>query len=87
MEKELRDLIRMRFYFERHASGNRLFVPEYKAALAIAELLEKGDAFTMEDAAKVRTIIKEVESGEHYDGSGWLDFKIHLNGWLASRGL
>ena len=35
----------------------------------------------------ISQIVSDVESGEHYDGSGWLDLKMHVNRWLATKAL
>lgn len=73
-------------YFERHSKANPLFIPEYKAAEQINSLIQAQSAFGYSDAVEIIRIINEVEKMEHYDGTGWFDYKIRLCSWLRANG-
>ncbi len=73
-------------YLERFSITKPLFVPEYLAAKAINEMIGSTQRFNHQHASKVCDIVNEVENAEHYDGSGWFDYKIRLRRWLELNG-
>ena len=86
MDERLQGLLAVCPYFERHAKTHPLFVPEHKAVVQINSLIQTKLEFGYSDAAETIRIIDAVENMEHYDGTGWFDYKIRLCGWLGTKG-
>lgn len=64
--------------FQSSCSISIYFEPEYRCAKAINEKLEDLKCLTRKDAEEILKIYNETNSGEHYDGSAWFDFQLHL---------
>lgn len=82
----LQRMQRIAQYFEHHAETDASFAPEAKAAHQILELLAAKTPVAAETVAAVQTIIQTTESSDYYNGSGWLDFKMHVRHFLELRG-
>lgn len=72
-------------YFHEQSKTNPMFAPEFEASAAIIERIEKGFSL-QKDADEVISIYNSLKTVEHYNGSGWFDFGIHLKGYLRSAG-
>ncbi len=72
-------------YFESFIGKDNLFYPEYVAALAINSLVEALEVLKESDVQKILDIIKETENKEHYNGSGWFDYKLHVFHFLKNN--
>lgn len=66
--------------FERHALEQPAFAPE---ALVAAQLVEVMEAPGADAPARLRALIASLDGTEHYDGSGWLDLRMTVEGWIA----
>lgn len=73
-------------YFERNIQSNSTFEPEFKASKIINSILETKQILTDTDVSDIAKLIKDIKKIEHYDGSGWLDYKMRLNHFLRLNG-
>lgn len=62
------------------------FFPEFIASESINDILQQSDILTIEDYRKILRIIADIDLTKHYNGSQWLDYKIHLNALLRHKG-
>jgi hypothetical protein len=62
------------------------FLPEFKASESINGILQQSDILTTENYHEILKILREIDLTKHYDGSQWLDYKIHLNAFLTHKG-
>jgi len=62
------------------------FLPEFKASESINAILQQSDILTPENHREILRILADIDLTEHYDGSQWLDYKIHLNALLRHQG-
>jgi hypothetical protein len=74
-------------YFERQAETQSLFYPEYKASKEINEILELKEKLTEQELERIVEILEELDKTEHYNGSGWLDYKLHLSASVPFVGI
>jgi hypothetical protein len=72
--------------FGKNADEFPLFRPEFLATQKINNIIENANILSRELASEMLQIINDLNSVEHYDGSGWLDFKMHLNYFLRKNG-
>ena len=70
-------------YLERNSEENNLFIPEVIAAKKIYSILDSREELSETDKSEIRAIIDETEKSDHYNGSGWFDFKIRLQYFLT----
>lgn len=61
------------------------FLPEFEASLSINNILQKSINLTVDDYKDILKILKNIDLIKHYDGSGWYDYKLHLNSVLRSK--
>jgi hypothetical protein len=73
-------------YLERHSTEKPLFVPEYRAADEINGIIRGKPIYGYADTVAMIRRVNEVEQEEHYDGSGWFDYKVRLCAWLREKG-
>jgi hypothetical protein len=73
-------------YFEKNARNDPSFYPEAIAARVIIELLESLEELNTEHVSQIAGVLNEVEKAPHYDGTGWMDFKMHLSGFFSQNG-
>ena len=73
-------------YFERNIQSNFTFEPEFKTSKTINSILETKQILTDTDIADIVRLINEIKKIEHYDGSGWLDYKMRLGHFLRLSG-
>ncbi len=72
-------------YFQRQAQQNPAFAPEHAAAIRILQLMRRSP--TVPSAVEqIRTLIHVVETADHYDGTGWYEFRGAVNRWLLASG-
>lgn len=62
------------------------FLPEFKASESINAILQQSDILTPENHREILRILADIDLTKHYDGSQWLDYKIHLNALLRHKG-
>lgn len=65
---------------------NFLFEPEFNISLKINNEIKKLEKVTQSNAIKLIDLFNEINNIEHYDGSAWLDYKIHLASFLSING-
>lgn len=72
------EMIDISKYFERNAESNDGFEPEFIASQTINNWIETLEEIKEDDAKRMIECIDKVEKGLHYNGTGWLDYKMHL---------
>jgi len=65
-------------YFLRNIETHELFQPEFECARTINDLLEKNEQLTTTVAENILSIYNKTNAAEHYAGSGWFDYQLHL---------
>ena len=73
-------------YFQRHSKENIYFLPEYEISEEILNIIGSGYNLHPDDFAKIKDACNKIIHLEHYDGSGWHDFKIRLSSLLNQYG-
>src|SRR6185436_13823024 len=73
-------------YFEKNAANNISFQPEAKASKTINKLIETLQELRKDDIQRMVDIINNVENIQHYNGSGWMDYKMHFLCLLRQNG-
>lgn len=73
-------------YFKYQMADNSLFEPEYSAVKEINKYILKED-FSKEDLFKIVEIYNNTCTMQHYNGTGWLDLSMHIQGVVKSFGL
>ena len=73
-------------YFERNIQSTSTFEPEFKTSKIINSLLETKQILTDTDVADIVRLMNNIKKLEHYDGSGWLDYKMRLGHFLRLSG-
>jgi hypothetical protein len=73
-------------YFERNIQNNSTFEPEFKTSKIINSILETRQILTDTDVADIVKLMKDIKEVEHYDGSGWVDYKMKLGHFLRLSG-
>src|SRR5689334_23269189 len=89
MQKEntLNEMISICNYFEKNSGKQPLFKPELEAVKKINELLTNALEITKQLAFEVITLYNDVNTLEHYNGSGWYDYKLHLIQFFNNHGI
>lgn len=62
------------------------FLPEFEASQSINDILQQSIILTVENYNGILKILKNINLIKHYDGSGWYDYKLHLNLVLKYKG-
>ncbi|MBW3524825.1 hypothetical protein [Chryseobacterium sp. NKUCC03_KSP] len=62
------------------------FLPEFEASQSINNILQQSINLTTENYNDILKILKNIDLLKHYDGSGWYDYKLHLNSVLRNKG-
>lgn len=73
-------------YFERNIQSNSTFEPEFKASRIINSILQTKQILTESDVSDIVKLINDMKKVEHYDGSGWLDYRMRLGHFLRLSG-
>ena len=73
-------------YFERNIQNNSKFAPEFKVSKIINSILETKQILTDSEVSDIVKLINDLKKVEHYDGSGWLDYKMRLAHFLRLSG-
>lgn len=79
----LKSMKKIEDYFQRCSQDNELFKPEFECARAIRHKVESVKRLTTKQAKDVLKIYNEANAGQHYDGSGWKDYQLHLRHLLT----
>ena len=62
------------------------FLPEFEAAQSINHILQQSTILTTDNYNEILKILNNIDLLKHYDGSGWYDYKLHLNSVLKHKG-
>lgn len=62
------------------------FLPEFEASKSINNILKQSINLTGENYNDILKILKNLDLIKHYEGSGWYDYKLHLNSLLKHKG-
>jgi hypothetical protein len=73
-------------YFQYNSLRNVLFHPEFVCASIIREKSEVAEFLTNKNAEDILKVYNETNAGDHYDGSGWQDYQLHLINLLTIDG-
>jgi hypothetical protein len=73
-------------YFGSLSETNELFKPEFDCAKKIKELIRQNDTLTPQDVEIILKVYNDTNDGRHYNGSGWLDYRLHLIHLLSIDG-
>ena len=73
-------------YFGRNIQNNSTFEPEFKTSKIINSILETKQVLTDNDVNDIVRLMNDIKKVEHYDGSGWLDYKMRLGHFLRLSG-
>lgn len=63
-----------------------LFLPEFITSKEINQMIILIERPTETDFKKILDLIKKTDKEEHFGGSMWHDYKIHLNALLRENG-
>jgi len=72
--------------FNIQSKEENLFLPEYLASKEINEIIKRIENLAELDFKTIIEIIKKTENSNHYSGSLWYDYKIHLSAILKENG-
>ena len=61
------------------------FLPEF-ASQSINHILQQSINLTAENYNDILKILNNIDLIKHYEGSGWYDYKLHLNSVLKHKG-
>lgn len=73
-------------YFERNIQNDSTFEPEFKTSKTINTILKTKQILTDRDVSYILKLINNMKKVAHYDGSGWLDYKMRLGHFLRLSG-
>jgi transcriptional regulator of heat shock response len=66
-------------YFKSHISDNKLFQSEYEISSQINQIISDRLELNKEDFETIIKTFNKIEENEHYDGSGWENYKLRLS--------
>ncbi|CAL2101239.1 conserved protein of unknown function [Tenacibaculum sp. 190130A14a] len=72
--------------FEERSKNNLLFLPQHKVSKKINSLIRSIEKPTDLELNTIADLVKNIENIEHYGGSAWHDYKIHVNAILKENG-
>ena len=71
-------------YFERNSKGS--FEHEAFVAINIINFIKLRQTITHDNILNIESLYNQIKDKEHYNGSGWFDFQIHLGSFLYKFG-
>ena len=72
--------------FKKNIPDNHLFEPEFKTSKKINTIIKQLNQLSRSDAVGLLQLFNDINKMEHYNGSGWLDYKMHLSHLLKING-
>jgi len=72
--------------FGAKSKSNSLFLSEHEISKEINGMIRSIKKPTETEFKNIVELIKSIDNTEHYDGSQWYDYKIHLNAILRING-
>ena len=85
-KKSIEHLISLDSYFASHSTDSILWAREYDVTNKISNLISNKLGLTKDTFDKIVVVFNEVEKSEHFNGSGWHDYRIRLSGLFYSFG-
>ena len=73
-------------YFADNIKNNPLFTPEMEASREIYKILAENSILSENHLLDIVSAFNKVIGMDHYNGSGWLDFKLHLQKLFRDHG-
>ena len=73
-------------YFLTNIKNNILFKPEFEAAKEINLIMNK-EEINETDLIKITEIFNITNKTNHYNGSGWMDLGMHIQGLIRTYSL
>ena len=73
-------------YFETNIQNNATFEPEFETSKIINSILETKQILTEADVISIVKLMNDINNIEHYDGSGWMDYKMRLGHFFRLSG-
>jgi hypothetical protein len=70
-------------YLQDCSTNDILFKPELDCAKAIWQIVENSVQLTAENAEEIIRIFNHTNATPHYNGSGWIDYRLHLQRLLT----
>ena len=70
-------------YFQQCSLDDKLFEPELWCVKIIREKVGDVNKLTTKQAEEILEIYNETNAGQHYSGSGWMDYQLHLRHLLT----
>jgi hypothetical protein len=77
-QQVLKEMKSIESYFLRNIATHELFQPEFECARTVNNLLEQNPNLTVTVAEEILSIYNKTNAAQHYDGSGWFDYQLHL---------
>jgi hypothetical protein len=77
-QEVLKRMKKIEDYFQKNSLNNILFEPQFQCAKAIREKIGDLGQLAVKDVEDILKIYNEVNAGRHDNGSGWLDYQMHL---------
>ena len=85
-EEHFKRMEMMSRYFKEKSIINSAYLPEYKISEEINKMICKIEKPILSDFEKIVELMKNIENTDHYGGSHWHDYQIHLNAILKENG-
>lgn len=73
-------------YFLTNIKNNILFKPEFDAAKEINIIILNKGLISKIDLLKITDIFNLTNKTQHYNGSGWMDLGLHIQGLIRAYG-
>ena len=86
-KNKLAEMISICEYFRRNSQTRHLFNSEFEAAQKINSLIGQSSVISTDKAGELIAVFNEVNKSEHYNGSGWRDYKMHFMNILQANGI
>jgi hypothetical protein len=73
-------------YFQENSAVNADFLPEFLISDKINTHISRISRLTLRDVQKMISDLNEIENQTHYDGAGWLDYRMHFTALMKING-
>jgi hypothetical protein len=80
LETLLSEMDAISAYFKHNIKNDPLFSPEFTVSAAINKRFRSGKPVTRDTAKAILRLMSKLKPDNHYNGTGWLDYRMHLNG-------
>jgi len=85
-KKSIENLGKFPGYFEGHSTESIYWQREFDICSQICNLISSKTEFSTTDIQNIVDIFNRINDNIHFDGSGWLDFKMRLNFFFKAFG-